>query len=254
MLEAPFIMESDPLIREVFSGGRVRVGPLHPRQTHMLADAFAERAMVFNRPPPMGMGPMHEDDPGGSMTVGQKGFYRAPHSLVRTVWLGMESTRAYNVPRHLLGPGGRNVKSIMEDSGNTVRIRLRGLDSGFKEGPEQREVDEPIHFIVSSDDREQLEMAIGKLHVLLERIHHEHQQANARGGPRGGRQHPPGPPMGFMPPPHMMMMGPPMGPGGMMPPPYFDGPPPPGMHPPQWDGGRDWRPPRDRSHSSHSRH
>jgi hypothetical protein len=273
LVEAPFIMELDPLVQEVFPGGRLRVGPLNPRQTHQLADAFAERAMVFRRGP-MGMVPMNENDPGGSITVGQRGFYRPPHSLYRTVWLGMESTRAYNVPRNLLGPGGRNVKSIMEEANNAVRIRLRGVDSGFKEGPEQKEVEEPLHFIVSSDDPEQLEIAIAKLHRLLERIHHEFEQAHARGGQRGGRQHPPGPPMGFMPPPPPphMMMGPPMGPPGMMPPPFFDaGPPPPhppphhGMPPPRWDAGRDRRQPdrdrdrdrdrsRERSHSSHSRY
>ena len=272
ILQAPILMEAEPFMKDIFPGGKLRIGPLPPRQTHLLADAFAERARMFEQPPggmpPMGS--MNEDDPNGSATVGQRGYYRPSHRHFRTVWLGMESTRAYNVPRNLLGPGARNVKSIMEESNNAVRIRLRGVDSGFKEGPEQAEVREPIHFIVSSDDPQQLDVALGKVHHLLERIHHEYEQANTRGGGGGGGHRgrpPPDHHMGFMPPPHMMMghpMGMPHGDMMMMPPPqFFDGPGPGrhmqhggshhgGSHHDQWDGGRDRRS-HDRGRSSSSR-
>ena len=58
-------------------------------------------------------------------------------------------------------------------SPNTLQIRLRGRGSGFKEGPLQIELDELLHFVVSTDDEKVLPLAVAKTQELVQRVAQE---------------------------------------------------------------------------------
>lgn len=53
----------------------------------------------------------------------------------------------------------------MNDLGgqNKIRIRLRGIGSGFKEGTLQQELQEPMHFNISAENEELLRVAVDKI-------------------------------------------------------------------------------------------
>jgi hypothetical protein len=57
--------------------------------------------------------------------------------------------------------GGGNPRS--------VRIRLRGIGSGYQEGPTQQEMPEPLHFNVCAETEELLAKAVEKVKVLVVR-------------------------------------------------------------------------------------
>ncbi|PRP88670.1 KH domain protein [Planoprotostelium fungivorum] len=57
----------------------------------------------------------------------------------------------------LVGPGGSYVKHIVSTSG--AQVQLRGRHSGYLEGPDQREADEPLHFMISAGTQEKAEHA-----------------------------------------------------------------------------------------------
>jgi hypothetical protein len=46
---------------------------------------------------------------------------------------------------------------------NRCKARLRGIGSGYGEGPSKKEIDEPMHFTVSADEPELLRLAMERL-------------------------------------------------------------------------------------------
>jgi hypothetical protein len=72
----------------------------------------------------------------------------------------------------LLGAQAAHVLQIVNAlaSTNCLQIRLRGIGSGFKEGPFQVEHNEPLHFVVSADDEIILKRAMVKVNDLVERV------------------------------------------------------------------------------------
>lgn len=63
--------------------------------------------------------------------------------------------------KKIIGSGGCNMKKIIECSTNhlfnnrrdQLKLRLRGAGSGYKEGPENRESEEPLHLCVSAKNQ-----------------------------------------------------------------------------------------------------
>jgi hypothetical protein len=87
----------------------------------------------------------------------------------------------HEVKRLLLGTNGSTVKDLINEitGGNTrlLRCRMRGINSGLKEGPLQQELQEPLHFNVSAETKELLEKAFTAVQVLVERVRVEIQRS-----------------------------------------------------------------------------
>ena len=93
----------------------------------------------------------------------------------------IENNPEFQIARRLIGSKGYNMKKIINEckSGEDregVKLRLRGKGSGYKEGPENKESDEPLHLCISSKNTETMEKACLLVEELLERIHQEYKE------------------------------------------------------------------------------
>ena len=76
----------------------------------------------------------------------------------------IENDKNFQVAKKIIGSKGCNMKTIIDSAlqkfpnlfgpksnkKDALKLRLRGKGSGFKEGPEQRESDEPLHLCISA--------------------------------------------------------------------------------------------------------
>lgn len=89
------------------------------------------------------------------------------------------------------------MKAIAENSG--AKLRLRGQGSGFKEGPEEQESNDPLMLCVSAFDSQSYEVAKKLVQELLEDVYKQYRkfcissghdipepQLNMHEGPRDG--------------------------------------------------------------------
>ena len=63
----------------------------------------------------------------------------------------------------------------LSEDGEGIKLRLRGKGSGYKEGPENKESDEPLHLCISSKNAEEMKKACLLVDELLERIHQDYK-------------------------------------------------------------------------------
>ena len=61
------------------------------------------------------------------------------------------------------------------EDGEGVKLRLRGKGSGYKEGPENKESDEPLHLCISSKTKEEMNKACFLVNQLLDKINEEYK-------------------------------------------------------------------------------
>jgi hypothetical protein len=106
----------------------------------------------------------------------------------------IENDRDFQVARKIIGPKGCNMKKIIEICQNYVKnpsliyqndflkLRLRGKGSGFKEGPDQRESEEPMHLCVSSKYLEVYNMACQLVEELLNNLYREYDNYCRKSG------------------------------------------------------------------------
>jgi len=87
--------------------------------------------------------------------------------------VGVEEDKAFRVVRKLLGPSGKHMKDIAEATG--AKLRLRGRGSGFKEGPEQVEADEPLMLCISTPEPRGHEVAVRLVRELIEDVHKQYR-------------------------------------------------------------------------------
>mmetsp|Transcript_65471 Transcript_65471/g.211093 ORF Transcript_65471/g.211093 Transcript_65471/m.211093 type:complete len:337 (+) Transcript_65471:78-1088(+) len=88
--------------------------------------------------------------------------------------IGIEEDDDFQVKRKLLGPHGRHMKEIAEHSG--AKLRLRGRGSGFLEGPEQQESEDPLMLCISGPDAGSCWEAARAVRELIEGVHEEYRQ------------------------------------------------------------------------------
>ena len=55
-------------------------------------------------------------------------------------------------------------------------MRLRGRGSGYKEGPQNKESDEPLHLCISAKNQEEMKKACGLVDDLLNKIYDEYKK------------------------------------------------------------------------------
>lgn len=187
-LESPGIPIQDPELAAAL-GNNFNFGPISLQETKNLANLFMKRtnpailqhagllqvAGVPGGPGAPG-GVMGLAGPGGIGT--HTGTYKPPYKFVEVVPIGIEGNQ-FQVKKRLLGMNSINVMTIVEELGSkqNIRIRLRGVGSGFTEGPGGQELPEPLHFNVCADSEELLQAVLNRIRQLIE---------NTRNGGGGG--------------------------------------------------------------------
>ena len=88
----------------------------------------------------------------------------------------------FQVARRLIGSKGCNMKNIVNscksspNESDKIKLRLRGRGSGYKEGPDNEESDEPLHLCISSKNPEDMKKACLLVDELLNKIHEDYKE------------------------------------------------------------------------------
>eukprot|EP00932_Pfiesteria_piscicida_P001627 SRR837773.11580.p1 GENE.SRR837773.11580~~SRR837773.11580.p1 ORF type:complete len:398 (-),score=65.96 SRR837773.11580:258-1451(-) len=88
-------------------------------------------------------------------------------------YIGIEECKDFKVTRKILGPYGRNMKSIAEASG--AKLRLRGRGSGFLEGEDGRESTDELMLCISAPDWDCYQEAVSQVTALLKDIYEQYR-------------------------------------------------------------------------------
>ena len=97
--------------------------------------------------------------------------------------------KEFQIARRLIGSKGCNMKKIIDEckllephSNDIVKLRLRGRGSGYKEGPQNKESDEPLHLCISAKNKEGMEKASECINELLSKIYEDYNKHCAKNG------------------------------------------------------------------------
>ena len=95
----------------------------------------------------------------------------------------------FQIARRLIGSKGCNMKKIIDEckilepnSNDVVKLRLRGKGSGYKEGPQNKESDEPLHLCISAKNQEGMIKASECVNELLNKIYEDYKKHCAKIG------------------------------------------------------------------------
>ena len=98
----------------------------------------------------------------------------------------IDNEKEFQVARRVIGSKGANMKRIIEDCSKdfdqsinpyeVVKLRLRGKGSGFKEGPQQLESDDPLNLCISSKYKDKYDYACSEMETLLKKVYEEYKQ------------------------------------------------------------------------------
>jgi hypothetical protein len=97
----------------------------------------------------------------------------------------IENDKDFQVARRLIGAKGCNMKKIVEMCGknqdgsitqDVVKLRLRGKGSGYKEGPFNKESDEPLHLCISSKFPDRYKYACNLVQELVYSVYEEYKK------------------------------------------------------------------------------
>ena len=98
----------------------------------------------------------------------------------------IQNDKDFQVARRLIGSKGCNMKKILNECKNNnnvndnIKLRLRGRGSGYKEGPQNKESDEPLHLCISAKNQEEMKKACAKVDDLLNKIYEEYKKFCAK--------------------------------------------------------------------------
>lgn len=99
------------------------------------------------------------------------------HKLTCRYDVMIENDKNFQVAKKIIGSGGCNMKNIIKKSTegyyskkDLLKLRLRGMGSGYKEGPEKKESGEPLHLCVSAKNQDVYEIACNGVERLLNEI------------------------------------------------------------------------------------
>ena len=88
----------------------------------------------------------------------------------------------FQVARRLIGSKGCNMKRILNECkqnnniNDNIKLRLRGRGSGYKEGPQNKESEEPLHLCISAKNQEEMKKACSLVDDLLNKIYDEYKK------------------------------------------------------------------------------
>ena len=111
--------------------------------------------------------------------------------LLCKFFVQIENESGFQISKRICGAKGCNIKKIVDFCSkgpngkylnDSVKIRLRGKGSGYKEGPYNRESEEPLHLCVSSKYLEKYRKACWFVQELLINIYEEYKRYCERNG------------------------------------------------------------------------
>jgi len=94
--------------------------------------------------------------------------------------IGIENDDQFRVARRIIGTSGKNMKKIVKAT--DAKLRLRGRGSGFLEGAQQRESQEPLQLCISCKTKAGYESAVAQVEALLMEVYQEYAQYCAQNG------------------------------------------------------------------------
>lgn len=209
-LECPPIAIQEPELLHALGEYAQNLGPIGVKETKSLATLFAKRAYTINpnllpgRQQGFGggggrnfrggnaggggggggshMAPPMPNMGGGGGAGGKEGgvynYYKPPFRFVEAVPIDIQGS-SYEIKRRLLGNNASTIIQLIDEIGSksSIRIRIRGIGSGFIEGPNQQELQEPLHFNVSAETEELLQTAVQRVKGLVAKAKGEMQGA-----------------------------------------------------------------------------
>ena len=95
--------------------------------------------------------------------------------------IGIENDKDFHVARRIIGQKGANMKKIVKQAAFDAKLRLRGRGSGFLEGVNKQESDEPLHLCVSCKDPQGYATAVALVTSLLDEIYQEYRSLASKG-------------------------------------------------------------------------
>lgn len=115
-----------------------------------------------------------------SANWGQHEWVPRPQKWQCQFIIGIEEEPTFRVVRRLLGPGGKNVKTIADETG--AKLRLRGVGSKFLEGPQKLESTDPLMLCISVSTESGYNTAAHMVQEILLRIYTEYQEFQSNNG------------------------------------------------------------------------
>lgn len=88
----------------------------------------------------------------------------------------IENDKEFHVARRIIGQKGSNMKRIVKQAGFDAKLRLRGRGSGFLEGAQKQESQEPLHLCVSCKDYQGYRSAADQVDELLDAIYSDFRE------------------------------------------------------------------------------
>ena len=91
----------------------------------------------------------------------------------------------FQIARRLIGSKGCHMKKIIDEckliennnnNNEIIKLRLRGKGSGYKEGPQNKESDEPLHLCISAKNQEGMKKACECVNELLNKIYDDYKK------------------------------------------------------------------------------
>jgi len=92
----------------------------------------------------------------------------------------IENDKEFHVARRIIGQKGSNMKRIVKQAGYDAKLRLRGRGSGFLEGAQKQESQEPLHLCVSCKDFQGYRAAIEQVEELLAEIYADYNEYSSQ--------------------------------------------------------------------------
>ena len=184
-IEIPPTSIHDAEIMKVLGGDIKTIGGvLPPTETRNLANLLAKRVQsiqmltTINR---FGKTSTNVTTSGSGL------FYKPPYKCIDIVPIEIKGNM-FDIKRRLLGNNASSIMKIVDSIGtkHNIRVRIRGQGSGFLEGPQNIELQEPLHFNISTENEFLLNAVKEKIIQHISSVRNEIQYGNNSGGNSGG--------------------------------------------------------------------
>jgi hypothetical protein len=186
-LECPPVHIQDPELTAALGEYAQNLGPIGAKETKALATVFAKRAYslnsnlipgrtnrvgAFQNQGPRGMGstaPFLGKEGGGT----GYNYYKPPFKFTEAVAIDIRGS-PNEIKKRVLGNNASTIIQLIDEIGskNSIRIRIRGIGSGFIEA-NQQELQEPLHFNVSAENDQLLQATVARVRALIQKAKFE---------------------------------------------------------------------------------
>ena len=97
-------------------------------------------------------------------------MYKPPYKFVEEVAIDVVGD-LFQIKRMLLGNKASAVREVIQSLGDEqcIKIRMRGIGSGYPEGIEARELQEPLHFNICAETEQLLQAVVAQMKANVEK-------------------------------------------------------------------------------------